>query len=88
MRTLQLSVLVLMVAALLAGCGEPDASGVPEAWTKTPASEKVERIKKMPISQQMKIDGINKLPISQEEKDKAIAEVRASASQAPGTQVR
>ncbi len=61
----------------LIGCGEPDYSDGPEAWKKTPVSEKIERIKKMPLSQAQKIQGINDLPVSQEEKDKAIAEIKA-----------
>lgn len=78
MRSKIFFAIAVMAFATAVGCNPPDQSGVPEAWTKTPANEKLERIKKMPISAQMKIDGINKLSISQEEKDKAIAEVRAA----------
>jgi hypothetical protein len=75
----------VLASVMVAGCNPPDQSGVPEAWTKAPVDEKLERIKKMPISVQMKIDGINNLPISQEQKDKAIAEVRAMPATQPGS---
>ena len=67
----------VVFTAVLVGCGEPDYTNGPEAWQKTPVAEKIERIKKMPLSQIQKIEGINKLPISQEEKDKAIADIKA-----------
>ncbi|MBN9503090.1 MAG: hypothetical protein BGO01_08005 [Armatimonadetes bacterium 55-13] len=66
-----------LLVGILVGCGQPDYSNGPEAWQKTPEAEKVERIKKMPLSADQKIQGINNLSISQEEKDKAIAEIKA-----------
>jgi len=74
----QITILSLAVVSMLAGCGEPDYSNGPEAWQKTPVADKVERIKKMPLSKAQKIQGINNLPISQAEKDKAIADINAA----------
>jgi len=75
-----LLILSALVAAVLSGCGEPDYSNGPEAWQKTSVADKIEKIKKMPLSQQQKIMGINNLPISQADKDKAIAEIKSQGT--------
>ncbi len=85
MKKNHIQLLIGVLATLsLAACGEPDYANGPEAWQKTPVADKIERIKKMPLSQAQKIQGINELPISQEEKDKAIAEIKAQGQSPTG----
>lgn len=73
------------VLLVLVGCGQEPPTDGPEAWKKAPESDKLARIMTMPLSPEMKITGINNLKISDAEKQKAIAEVRASASSSQTT---
>ncbi len=79
--------LVLLVAIFgggtLVGCGQPDESGVPQAWTKLDDHSKLEKIKNMPLSPQQKADAIQKLNVPEDDKQKAIAEVKAGGSSQP-----
>ncbi len=77
---MKLSAIFLLLATmttscLLNGCGEPDQSGVPEAWKKLDDHSKLDKIKNMPLSVQQKTEAIQKLNVPEEDKQKAIAEL-------------
>ena len=78
-----LVLLVVSGAILLAGCGEKEVSGPPEAWTKLDDSAKLEKIKHMPLSAQQKADAIQKLNVPDGEKRQAIADVNSGGNPPP-----
>lgn len=83
---LLVAVLALTAAIGFSGCGDPgpEAGSGAEPFQKLGDADKLQKIKAMPISNQMKVDAIKKLNLPEADKQKAIAEVSSAPATAPG----